>query len=286
MFSGGYELDTCELQKKAKYLRAKALQTAWYGKAGHITSSLSEMDILTVLYFGGALKYRPDDELWDGRDRFILSKAHGGLGYYTVLAEAGFFPKEKLRDYCHPGQHLGDHSNYMAPGVETTGGSLGHGLGIAAGKALAIRMRRKSNFVYVLTGDGECQEGSVWEAAMTIANKRLTNVVWIIDYNGLQANGRVEEVNSLEPLTEKLSSFGWIPVTVDGHNYEALQRELKIAQDSLFDKPKAVIARTIKGKGLPLLENKEGWHGRTPTKDEYDIIIGQLGYTLEEFQAL
>lgn len=280
------QMTVAELKDNAIYLRRKVIKTAWMGKAGHITSSLSMLDILNVLYFGDILRYDPNNEIWEDRDRFILSKAHGGLGLYVVLAKSGFFSEKELETYCHPGQHLGDHANFIINGVENSGGSLGHGLAIAAGKAIAGRMRGKDYLTYVLTGDGECQEGSIWEAAMTIGNFKLNNLVWIIDYNELQANGFVNDVNGLRPLKEKLDAFGFDVAEIDGHNYKELCTTLKIDRTALPEKPFAVIAHTIKGKGIPLFEGKEGWHGRTPSKEEYEIIIKQLGLSMEEFEGL
>lgn len=273
-------------EKRAEQLRKKVLQTAWFGQAGHITSSLSMLDILNVLYFENILRYDVRNEYWEKRDRFILSKAHGGLGFYVILAMAGFFPLENLKKYCHEGQHLGDHANYTVKGVENTGGSLGHGLAFAAGKALAGKLNHADYLTYVLTGDGECQEGCIWETALSIGNMRLNNLIWIIDYNGLQANGKVEQVMGLNPLKEKLESFKFDVTEINGHNYTELISALNVDRNCLPERPKVIIAHTIKGKGVPLFEGKEGWHGRTPTKDEYGVIIRQMGLSEEEFKTL
>lgn len=274
------------LKKRTEEYRRKIIKTAWNGKGGHITSALSMADILSVLYFGGVLRHRCDNSKWEDRDRLILSKAHGGVGLYTILGMEGYFPMKDLDNYCKPGQHLGDHSNMSVNGVEVSGGSLGHGLGIAAGKALSAKLKKMDYLTYVITGDGECQEGSVWESALFIGNRKLNNLIWIIDYNGLQANSRIDEYNSLEPLVEKLGAFGFAVSEVNGHDIEQLMDVLSIDRNNLPSKPTAIIAHTIKGYGVPLMEDKEGWHGRTPNSVEYEKIIGQLGLTWEDFMGL
>jgi transketolase len=198
----------------------------------------------------------------------------------------GYFPMDDLKQYCHPGQHMGDHSNMTVTGVENSGGSLGHGLGYAAGLALSAKLRKEDYLTYVLTGDGECQEGSIWESAMFIGNRKLNNLIWIIDYNRLQANSRIDNTDSLEPLDAKLWDFGFEVRTADGHSHEALKEAFSVDRRNLPDRPVAVIANTIKGYGVPLFEDKEGWHGRTPNEAEYAEIIQQLGMTMEEFVSL
>lgn len=275
-----------ELEKSVVTLRNKVMKTAWVGQGGHITSSLSMLDIVNALYFGDIMKYDPTNALWEDRDRFILSKAHGALGLYVILAKAGFFPEKELDSYCQVGQHMGDLVNTIVTGVEHSGGSLGHGLAVAAGKAMAARMQKKDYLTYVLTGDGECQEGSIWEAALTIGNFKLNNLIWIIDCNDLQANGFVKYVGGLHPLKEKLDAFGFDVVDINGHDYKDLLGALKIERGALPERPLVVIAHTVKGKGIPLFEGKEGWHGKRPSEEEYDIIIKQLGLSVEEFRAL
>lgn len=275
-----------ELKENAELLKKRVIKTAWCGKEGHITSSLSMLDIANALYFGGILRHDSSNQYWKERDRFVLSKAHGALGHYVVLAEAGFFSKEKLKKYCHTGQELGDLGSMEVIGVENSGGSLGHGLAFAAGKAYAAKMKDENYLTYVLTGDGECQEGSIWEAALTIGRFKLNNLVWIIDCNGLQAKGRVENVMGLEPLAEKLEAFGFEVIDINGHDYNQLIPALSVDRNNLPVKPRVVIAHTLKGKGIPLFEDKEGWHGRRPTEQEYEVIIEQLGLTREEFDNL
>lgn len=274
------------LINKSEILRKKIIKTAWEGQAGHITSSLSMVDILATLYWGGILRHDPANSQWENRDQFILSKAHGGLGYYVLLALDGYFNVEDLRRYCQPGQHLGDHSNFCVNGVENSGGSLGHGLGIAAGKALSAKLNDSDNLIYVLTGDGECQEGSIWESAMMIGNFKLNNLIWIIDYNEFQANSRTNDTMSLEPLQSKLDAFGFEVKKVNGHDHQELKKVLEVDRNNLPQRPTAVIAYTIKGYGIPLFEGKEGWHGRTPNAEEYTRIIEELGLTMEEFEKI
>lgn len=275
-----------DIKKITDQYRKQIIKTAWNGQGGHITSALSMVDILSVLYFGEVLRHNPRNPQWSKRDRFILSKAHGGVGLYTILGMCGYYPMEDLKDYCKPNQHMGDHSSMMVQGIECSGGSLGHGLGIAAGKAMAAKLKKEDYLTYVITGDGECQEGSIWEAALFIGNNCLNNLIWIIDYNRLQANGWVNETSSLEPLEDKLKSFGFEVLSVDGHNQEELFRVLSVDRAHLPSKPRVIIARTIKGYGVPLFQDKEGWHGRTPKKDEYQQIVQQLGMTWKEFEEL
>lgn len=275
-----------DISTRTEELRKRIIKTAWNGKAGHITSALSMADIIAVLFFGGILQHNPEKADWEDRDRFILSKAHGGLGLYVVLAMEGYISMDALDHYCKAGQHLGDHSNMSVNGVENSGGSLGHGLGIAAGKALSAKMKNMDYITYVLTGDGECQEGSIWESALFIGNKQLNNLVWIIDYNRLQAGSRIDNTSGLEPLSDKLKSFGFTVKIVDGHNHIDLYHALKIDRKCLPEQPTAIIANTKKGYGIPLLEDEEDWHGRLPKEKEYDMIIHGLGMTMEEFEQL
>lgn len=269
--------------ERVAFFRKKIIQTAWYGKGGHITSALSMADILATLYWGGILRHDSSNPEWDRRDKFILSKAHGGVGFYTMLALEGYFPVSMLKNYCHPGQALGDHANFSVPGVENSGGSLGHGLAFAAGNAYATKLQGKDNLTYVLTGDGECQEGSIWESALFIGNRKLNNLVWIIDYNKLQANSRIDATSSLEPLSDKLEAFGFEVRVADGHDYSQLSGALLVDRNRLPEKPIAVIANTRKGFGVPMLEDQEGWHGKTPREEEYKEIVTELGLSMEDF---
>lgn len=275
-----------DIENITEEYRKRIVRTAWKGKGGHITSALSMADIMAVLFFGNILRHDPQKPDWSKRDRFILSKAHAGVGFYVMLAMEGYFPMRDLDQYCHPGQHMGDHSNASISGVENSGGSLGHGLGIAAGKAIAAKLNSDDYITYVITGDGECQEGSIWESALFIGNKQLNNLVWIIDYNHFQANGKIESSGDLEPLSLKLRDFKFEVKSVNGHNHKELFEALTIDRNNLPAKPTVIIANTIKGYGVPLFEGKEGWHGRTPTVKEYDVIIKEFGMSIEEFEQL
>jgi transketolase len=191
-----------------------------------------------------------------------------------------------LNTFCKPGSVFGAEPTSSIPGVEGATGSLGHGLSFGVGIALSARLKKKNYITYVLTGDAECQEGCIWEAAMTISQYRLTNLLWIIDFNNRQVNDRVDNIINLNPFDEKLKSFGFNVVFVDGHNYNELIKILKVNREVLPIKPLAVIANTIKGKGIPLIEDKDDWHGRIPSNDEFNIIIEQLGINKREFMEL
>lgn len=275
-----------DLNQKALDLRKKIVKTCWHGRSGHIPPSFSALDIMTALYFGDILRYDPKNPEMENRDRFVLSKGHAALGIYNVLCEAGFFKRDELYTFCKPGTKFGAHPTISIPGVEASTGALGHGLPFAVGEALALRLKKSDSLVYVITGDGECQEGSIWEAAMSIPNFGLTNLIWIIDRNKWQACGKVTETMSLEPLDDKLRAFGFNVASIDGHNYDDLMRTLKIDRSNLPEKPLAVIANTVKGKGVPLIEDKRGWHSKIPNNDEFKIIFEQLGVTPEELERL
>jgi transketolase len=266
-----------DIEKKAIDLRGKFIKTASVIEATHVASSLSCIDIIPALYFGGILRYDPANPKDENRDRFVLSKGHAAVALYNALCEAGFFSREDLHTYCKPGSIFGAYTTPKIPGVEYATGSLGHGLPLAVGTALALRLKKSNSLVYVITGDGECQEGSVWEAAMSIAHFGLTNLVWIIDYNRIQLTGYVNSVMELEPLYEKLKSFGFDVVNADGHSCNDLVNVLKIDRNCPPGKPLAVIANTIKGKGASALENKPDSHVRMLNRQEYKTALKELG---------
>jgi transketolase len=265
------------LEEKALDLRRRIITVCKISGAGHITSSLSSVDIVNALYNGRILRFDSKAPDWGGRDRFILSKGHATLDLYNVLCDAGFVSQDDVNTFCQKGSIFGGHTTTAVAGVECNTGSLGHGLPFAIGSALCARLQKADYLTYVLTGDGECQEGSVWEAAMSIAHHGLTNLIWIIDNNNLQLSGRVNEVMNLNPLDEKLKAFGFDVKVIDGHNYEELMEALKVDRGSLPAKPLAVVARTMRGKGVPLIENKLGWHARKPNNEEFAVIFEQLG---------
>ncbi|HIF10460.1 MAG TPA: transketolase [Sneathiellales bacterium] len=245
------------------------------GGSSHVGSVLSMADILAVLY-GNILTFDPSKPDWDGRDRFILSKGHAGAGVYAALAETGFFDIEYLDQHCADGSRLSGHVSHKGvPGVEFSTGSLGHGLGVGAGMAYAAHLDGKSHRVFTVLSDGECDEGSVWEAAMFAAHHKLDQLVAIIDYNKIQSLGSVSETLGLEPFADKWKSFGWSVVEVDGHNHEALIRALE-SLPFTDGKPSCLIAHTVKGKGVSFMENSVLWHYRSPQGEEYEQALGEL----------
>jgi len=266
-------MNTKELSKK---IRRQVLEMTHEAKSSHIGSMFSVADIVAVLY-GDVLKYDAEDPRMKSRDRFILSKGHAGAVIFAVLAELGFFAKEKLDTYCQNGSDFCGHvSHKNIPGVEFSTGSLGHGISIGAGMALSARLSGRDNSVYVVMGDGECNEGSVWELALFGAHHKLDNLVAIVDYNNLQGLGTSESILSLEPFGEKWRSFGWNVYEVDGHDHDVLKKTFMDIKDSGGGKPHCVIARTIKGKGVSFMEDDLLWHYRTAQGEEYDAAVKEL----------
>jgi transketolase len=245
--------------------------------AMHVGSSLSCVDIFVALYHGGCLNIDPKNPHAESRDRVILSKGHASMTFYTVLADTGFFPKDLLKTFNKTGSHLTEHPNMGAlPGIEATAGSLGHGLSMGLGMAIAGRIRQLPFRVFVIMSDGECNEGSVWEAAMLAPAQKIENLVVIIDFNRWQATGRSEEIMALNPLKEKWASFGWSTYDVDGHNISSLIKILSSIPDG-SGKPIAIIARTIKGKGVSFMEDDNNWHYRIPNAEEVKKAKEELG---------
>lgn len=269
-----------ELNHLCYELRKKIVKMNYLSGTGHITSSCSCLEILVALYFGGVLKYDSHKPLWTERDYFLISKGHAALAVYSVLSEAGFFPEEDLWTFCQIGSKYGGHPNLRIPGVESTSGSLGHGLSIASGIALGTKLNNGKNRIFCLTGDGELQEGSNWEAALAISHFNMDNFTWIIDRNKLQIAGETEEIIRLEDLSNKLTSFGFDVKIVDGHDVKKLVEVLSGSSN----KPLAIIANTIKGKGIPFLENKRGWHGRKTNNEELGVILKELSMTEEDLK--
>jgi transketolase len=262
-----------ELEQKAREIRQDFFKTARLVEATHVASCLSCIDIITALYFGGILKYDNKNPDWADRDRFVLSKGHVGFVLYHILCEAGFFSKKELNTYCKPGSIVGSQPSILIPGVESVSGSLGHGLSFAVGLALAARQKKETWLTYVVTGDGECQEGSIWEAAMSINQFKLNNLIWIIDYNKLQSYGEINKIMEIGPLEKKLDAFGFEVAAVNGHNLADLTNVFKIDRNSLPKKPLAIIANTIKGKYAPMLENKIDSHSKNLNEDDYKTIF-------------
>lgn len=264
-----------ELQSTAKKIRIDCIEMIYAAGSGHPGSSLSAADILTVLYFY-KMRYDPKNPKWSERDRFIMSKGHGAPAFYACLAEAGFFPKQELFNLRKIGHMLQGHPSNDTPGVEVSTGSLGQGLSVANGIALAGRLDKKDYRTYVLMGDGELQEGSVWEAALAAAHYKLDNLAAIIDRNRLQQTGETEKIMKLEDLQQKFSSFGWNVIRVNGHDIGQLMEALDEAE-SAKGRPTMIIADTVKGKGVSFMENKHEWHGVAPNKEEYERAIKELG---------
>jgi transketolase len=249
---------SARLDERSRHLRRLVIQALEGGGRGHVGSSMSLIEIIRVLY-DHILRHRPSEPRWAGRDRFILSKGHGCLAQYAVLADAGYFPVEELKSFCRRDSMLGGHPETgKIPGVEASTGALGHGFPIGLGMALAARIRGADTRVFVVMGDGEINEGSVWEAAMCAGKHGLTNLTAIIDYNKLQSYGPVAEVQPLEPLADKWRAFGFDAVEADGH--DVAQLRLALARRTGAPGPRAVICHTVKGSGLPFAEHDPAWH--------------------------
>jgi len=247
------------LDERSKYLRRLIVRALERGGRGHVGSSMSLVEIIRVLY-DDVLRFRAGDPKWPGRDRMILSKGHGCLALYVALADKGFFPTEILDTFCKRDSILGGHPEASKiPGIEASTGSLGHGLSYGVGMALAARMQNRDSRVFVVMGDGEINEGSVWEAAMCAGKHRLANLTAIIDYNKIQSAGPTRDIQDMEPLLDKWRAFGFTAVDVDGHDVTAL-RELFRQLPLSNDRPAAIVCHTVKGKGLPFAENDANWH--------------------------
>ena len=252
------------LKKKARRIRKLVLEMCCKAGTGHITSAFSCMEILVALYHGGVLCYDPKNPQWAQRDRFILSKGQASVLLYPLLADAGFFPLVELWKFNRADGKFGVHLQHDVPGVETTSGSLGHGIGIATGLALAFKMNRELPMVFALLGDAECYEGSVWEAAMFASHNRLNNLVAIVDRNHLGATNFTENMVELEPLDQKWRSFGWDVVCIDGHSFEQILAALEGVRSRKTARPRVIIADTVKGKGIPFMCYNPLWHAMVP----------------------
>lgn len=256
-------------------IRGRIIQLSHQGKTPHLGSSLSFVELLVYLYWN-FLEISPQQINAPDRDRFILSKGHGITTLYSVLAERGFFRSELFDDYAQKGSPLPEHpSPHCVPGIEAATGSLGHGLSIATGIALASKMNGISYNVVTLLSDGECNEGSTWEAALLAPAHHLNNLIAIVDFNKWQATGRSSEITALEPLEKKFEAFGWSSTRIDGHNFRQIQSALATAKKS--EKPFAIIADTIKGKGIKMMEDDNNWHYRIPSKEEVVSAFEELG---------
>lgn len=259
------------LTEISKNTRKLILETVAEAGSGHPGGSLSAVEILVTLYFY-RMKHDPKNPSWEDRDRFILSKGHASPLLFSILAQAGYFPIEELKTFRKINSRLQGHPDFKAPGVEYPGGSLGIGLSVAVGMALAARLDNKSHRIYTLLGDGELQEGQVWEAALTAAKYRLDNLTAIVDRNGIQQDGLTEQIMPLEPLAAKWKAFNWNVIQIDGYNFEQIINALEKAENTI-NRPTVIIAHTTKGKGVSFMEWSPEWHGKAPKKESLEKII-------------
>ena len=270
-------MESTQMKEKARYLRRQAFEMVINAGKGHLGGSLSCTEILVALYYGGILRFNPREPDWGARDRFILSKGHANNTLYVLLSDLGFFPLAELSYFTKDGSILGGHCDTQVPGVEITSGSLGHGLGIAAGIALGAKLDGKDCMTFVVLGDGECQEGSIWEAAMFASHQDLNKLVAIVDRNRLSAEEFTENTSRLEPLADKWRAFGWDVKSVDGHSIDEILLALRDCRNRKSPKPLSIIANTIKGKGISFLENTPRAHHTLPKGDEVVRAKKDLG---------
>lgn len=276
---------TCDqvksFKEKACWLRNKVLDMTTNAGAGHVAPSFSCADILVALHYG-LLRLDPKNQKWDGRDRFVLSKGQAAVALYAILADMGFFSVEELMTFTREGSRLGGHTEDTIPGVEAFTGSLGHGLSVSAGIAFAAKIDKKDFLSISLLGDGECHEGSIWESAMFAAQHKLSNLVAIVDHNGLSATDFLKDSVGVDPMTDKWKSFGWDVETVDGHDFTQLVPLFSSLRERKSDKPLAIVAMTTKGKGVSFMENKPIWHYRIPVGEELEQARRELKLATEE----
>jgi len=264
-----------ELKKLSTECRKHIIEEVFSAASGHPGGSLSCVDILTLLYFNN-MKVDVNNPKWEDRDRFVLSKGHCSPALYAVLAEKGFFDKNTLTSFRQAESFLEGHPNMdKVPGVDMSTGSLGQGISAAVGMALSAKLYNKDYRVYSILGDGEIEEGQVWEACMSAAHYKLNNLTAFLDYNGLQIDGDITDVMNPEPLTDKFAAFGWNVITADAHNFVELQDAIDEAQ-KVTDKPTMIIAKSIKGKGVSFMENQASWHGTAPKQEQRDQAIQEL----------
>lgn len=268
-------MDKLKLMKTANEIRKGIVTSVHSAKAGHPGGSLSAAEIFTYLYFE-ELNVDPEDPKKPDRDRFVLSKGHTAPGLYAALAERGFFPKEDLVTLRHTGSYLQGHPDMKCiPGVDMSSGSLGQGISAAVGMAIAAKLSGDDYRVYTLLGDGEIQEGQVWEAAMLAAHRKLDNLVVIVDNNNLQIDGRIDEVNSPYPIDKKFEAFNFRVINIDGNDFEQIEAAFKEAR-TVKERPTAIIAKTVKGKGVSFMENEASWHGKAPNDEQFKVAMEDL----------
>ena len=280
-------MTACEklsLQKTACKIRKGIIESTHAAKCGHPGGSLSATEMFTYLYFK-EMNIDPKNPKWEARDRFVLSKGHTAPGLYTALAHRGFFPVEDLPTLRHIDSYLQGHPNMnTVPGVDMSTGSLGQGISTAVGMALAAKHTGKTNRVYSLLGDGEIQEGQVWEACMSAAHYKLDNLCIVVDNNGLQIDGNIADVMSPYPIVDKLTAFGFHVLPIDGHDFDAIEAAFAEAR-ATKGKPTAIVITTTKGKGVSYMENDAGWHGKAPNDAEYEQAMNELKAQLAELEA-
>lgn len=264
------------LREKALWVRKETLNIHRIAQETRLASSLSCVEIFVVLYYGKILDYDSSNIKWENRDRFIISKGHGAISLYPILADLGYFDEKELSNVCKEGSFLGGIPDSIIPGFETINGSLGHGLGVACGVSLALKRKKKKEKVFVLLGDGELYEGSIWEAVMFAGEHRLDNLIVIVDSNKACMLDFCKNILDLEPLEEKFKAFKWNASTVDGHDVNKLYNTLKTLKKDESNKPKVLIANTIKGKGVPGLETDSLSHIKSLSSEEIDKIISRL----------
>lgn len=264
------------LKEKSAWIRKETLKIHKVARETRLASSLSAVEIFAVLYYGGIINFNPKNVLWDGRDRFVISKGHGAVSFYPVLADLGFFPKEYLDNVCKSGSILGGIPDSIIPGFETVNGSLGHGLGVGCGMALGLKRKKRAEKVFVLVGDGELYEGSIWEAVMFASEHELDNLILIVDDNKVCMLDYCKNIIDLTPLDEKFKTFGWIAKKVNGHDVEELYKSLLYLKKDDSKKPKVLIADTVKGKGVARLEADSLSHIRNLSSDEVDTLVSGL----------
>ncbi len=268
-------MNNLELEKMANEIRKDIVTAVHSAKSGHPGGSLSSADIFTYLYFE-EMNVDPANPKWEDRDRFVLSKGHVAPGLYSTLAEKGYFPKEDLKTLRHTGSYLQGHPDMKhIPGIDMSSGSLGQGVSVAVGMAAAGKYDKKDYRVYTLTGDGEIQEGQIWEAAMWAGYRKLDNLVVIVDNNNLQIDGSVEDVCSPYPIDKKFEAFNFHVINIDGNDFDQIRAAFKEARETK-GMPTAIIAKTVKGKGVSFMENAAGWHGKAPNDEEYEIAMADL----------
>ena len=273
-----------QLQILATKARMGAILGTYHAKSGHPGGSLSAADIFTYLYFK-ELNVNPEDPAWEDRDRFVLSKGHCCPSLYAVLALKGFFDWNELTNLRHVGAMLQGHPDMKnTPGVDMSTGSLGQGVSAACGMALAAKLDNKDYRVYTVLGDGEVEEGQVWEAAMFASHNKLDNLVLFVDQNGLQIDGTVEDVAGIEPLDKKFEAFGFEVVKINGHDFEQIKSALDFAK-TVKGKPTAILSKTVKGKGVSFMENQVGWHGTAPNKEQYEQATDELQAELDRLEG-